>query len=297
MKLFFTLLSFLLVSAEAGSGLKDLFSRGASRILTKNEEETVGSRGGSRILAKNEDEAFDMDVSDQTKLEKDRDAPLMRDIDLLSDILSEIVNTEDPVVHDLYKEFRQLGLDRAADPTNEEALRKMISRAKDLTPGQALGVMRTFSIMLNLVNAAEVQHRRRVTRQHDSEQSLLEQVAEGPLPMTEDSIRGTMDALLKSGLVTKDQIYDQIISQKVEIVLTAHPTQVQRKSLLRKYRKIAETLGQLDRVEGFERTCAKLDLKRVVSSVWGVSTSVRREETMKLETHSHLLIFVSSSGR
>ena len=40
----------------------------------------------------------------------------------------------------------------------------MIAYAKDLTSEQALGVMRIFSIALNLINSAEVAHRLRVTR-------------------------------------------------------------------------------------------------------------------------------------
>jgi len=243
-------------------------------------------RGGSRIIAKNEEETKDLSValplSQSGQINENRDAPLMKDIEVLSGILSDIVETEDATVHDLYEEFRKYGLDRASG--NEKALQQMIDRAKDLSADQALGVLRTFSIMLNLVNAAEVHHRSRVTRQHDNEREQLEHITDGPLPLTEDSIRGTMDALLQAG-IDKKAIFKQLTTQKVEIVLTAHPTQVQRKSLLRKYRKISETLALLDRpdLDGFERTDAKLQLRRIISSIWGADEIRRQKPTVQQE--------------
>jgi phosphoenolpyruvate carboxylase len=237
-------------------------------------------------------------LSQTATLDKDREAPLLADIELLSDILSDLVKTEDPTVHNLYEEFRQYGLDRAADPDNEDALEKMIARAATLTADQAVGVMRTFSIMLNLVNSAEVQHRTRVTRQHEMFVSGQQETnpntttaasargsarSVGPLPLTEDSMRGTMDALLQSGTATPDQIYQQLLTQKVEIVLTAHPTQVQRKSLLRKYRKISETLAWHESAQGFEKTSAQAALRRIVSSIWGADEIRRSKPTPQQE--------------
>ena len=279
MKIVFSLLGCLLVApclpqASAGPAFLSVFSgRGG---------------GGSRILAKDEEETQDLEValplSQSTQLNDDRDAPLLQDIELLSNILSEIVQNEDEQVHALYEEFRRLGLDRAEHPDSTAALEKMIKRAADLSPQQALGVMRTFSIMLNLVNAAEVQHRFRMTRQHDHRREMEETFTEGPLPLTEDSIRGTMESLLESGH-SKQEIYNQIASQSVEIVLTAHPTQVQRKSLLRKYRKIAEKLQMLERpdLDGFEKAVLKEELRRIISSIWGSDEIRRTKPTVQQE--------------
>jgi phosphoenolpyruvate carboxylase len=104
----------------------------------------------------------------------------------------------------------------------------MVKMAQTLNAEDLLGVMRTFSLALNLVNAAEVHHRLLVIRQHEMQPNRKV----GPLPMTEDSMRGTIDTLLESN--TPQEIYNQLISQKVEIVLTAHPTEVNRRTQLRK---------------------------------------------------------------
>lgn len=246
--------------------------------------------GGSRIIAKDQEETQNLEIaaplSQSAFLNKDREAPLLRDIELLSGILSELVNTEDSTVHELYEGFRQYGLDRAADPNNEDALKKMIAKAATLSADQAVGVMRTFSIMLNLVNSAEVQHRTRVTRNHEMAVGGNETpgtTVGGPLPLTEDSMRGTIDALLKSNTATPDQIYQELLTQKVEIVLTAHPTQVQRKSLLRKYREISETLAVVESTQGYEKVTAIAALRRIISSIWGADEIRRTKPTPQQE--------------
>jgi len=116
----------------------------------------------------------------------------------------------------------------------------------------------------------------RVATRKDKEGAAGSSVG-GALPLTEDSIRGTIEALLNSGLATKDQIYEQLTRQKAEIVLTAHPTQVQRKSLLRKYSQVTELLAYMERpdITEFEMNAARDDLRRIISSIWG-SDEIRR---------------------
>jgi len=245
------------------------------------------------VLTKNDESSEEADMarplSQLAKLDKDREAPLLADIELLSNILGELVRSEDPDTFELYREFRGYGLDRAEDVNNQEALQRMIQRASELTADQAVGVTRSFSIMLNLVNSAEVHHRQRVTRQHtkhaDTDNSKSGDV--GPLPSSEDSMRGTIKALLQSNQphVTPQQIYQQLCQQKVEIVLTAHPTQVQRKSLLRKYRKISETLAVRERpdLDPYEQQAAVGALRRIVSSIWGADEIRRNKPTPQQE--------------
>jgi len=241
-------------------------------------------RGGSRILAKNEEETKDMEVSiplSQSGQVSDKDAPLLRDIELLSGILSDIVAKEDPAVHLLFDEFRDLGVERISAKDPNEALEKLVARAASLSAKESLGLVRSFSIMLNLVNSAEVHHRNRLLRLHESAKDTVG----GPLPLVEDSIRGTMDALLQSGVATPDDIYEQITTQKCEIVLTAHPTQVQRKSLLRKYGKITTILATLERpdMSPYERSAAHDDLRRIISSIWGADEIRRQKPTPQQE--------------
>ena len=126
-------------------------------------------------------------------------------------------------------------MERAANPDDSEPFEIMKQLAIDIGPRDTLGVMKTFSIALNLVNAAEVHHRMRLIR--ESEASEENGVHVGPLPMVEDGIRGTMEILLEEGN-GKDKIFERLVRQKNEIVLTAHPTEVNRKTILRKCRSL-----------------------------------------------------------
>jgi phosphoenolpyruvate carboxylase len=139
--------------------------------------------------------------------------------------------------------------------------------------------------MLNLINSAEVQHRNRILRGSNSENIKKHHSVCGPLPLVDDSTRDTMERLLEDGLATKEQIYQQLLEQKVEIVLTAHPTQVQRRSMLRKYREVTEILGYLDRtdLDEYERLSAISDLRRIISSIWGADEVKRTKPTPQQE--------------
>mmetsp|Transcript_285 Transcript_285/g.463 ORF Transcript_285/g.463 Transcript_285/m.463 type:complete len:994 (-) Transcript_285:130-3111(-) len=217
-------------------------------------------------------------LSQATSVDSTLDAPLLRDIQMLNDILEDIVEKENPRVHKLYHELRQQGLDRAANSGNTAALDKMIKLSAKLTADEALGIMRTFTLALNLINAAETHHRLRSMKAN--EMSLMtENIDVGPLPLTDDSMRGTIDSVLEKGLATKEEIYDQLLKQNVEIVLTAHPTEVNRKTLLRKFRRITETLAYLERsdLHPYEKSEGMSRLKRIIASIWG-SDEIRRQK-------------------
>jgi hypothetical protein len=154
---------------------------------------------------------------------------LKDDIEMLSNMLAQVVKSENPRVYDLYMQLRKHGLDRAADPNNTEAFQLMKKLSFDISPQDALGVMRVFSIALNLINSAEVHHKLRTMRQDEMTFSkmnndTLDESRIGPLPMVEDSARGTFDLVLRDG-ASKEDIYNKLIHQKVEIVITAHPTE------------------------------------------------------------------------
>jgi phosphoenolpyruvate carboxylase len=158
------------------------------------------------------------------------DAPLIADIEMLSNMLAEVVKRENPTVYDLYTRFRKHGMDRAANPNDLKPFEEMKKLAFDVSPIDNLGVMKTFSIALNLVNAAEVNHRMRLVR--EAERDALHFI--GPLPNVEDSVRGTLEILLEKDNIDPDKIFEKLTTQKCEIVLTAHPTEVNRKTMLLK---------------------------------------------------------------
>ena len=77
----------------------------------------------------------------------------------------------------------------------------------------------------------------------------------------------------------KEEIYDALLLQKVDIVLTAHPTEVNRRTLLRKYKEVFESLAKLDKkdMSPYEKSECEEALRREIYSIWG-SDEIRREK-------------------
>lgn len=211
----------------------------------------------------------------------DDDALLMRDIEMLSSFLDDVVKKENPGAHELFSILRKHGLDRAKNHSDESSLTKMKQIAKDLSPASVRDTLRVFSLALNLVNAAEVNHRLRIVLKRDLEEIRKTSVV-GPLPVVDDGVHGTIEVTLgqngdSTNTATKEQIFQQLISQKVELVLTAHPTEVNRKSILGRFRRISDMLGELDRsdLHPYQRSEAIDKIKRDIAAAWG-SDEIRR---------------------
>ena len=77
--------------------------------------------------------------------------------------------------------------------------------------------------------------------------------------------------------------------------MTAHPTEVNRKSVLRKYRKCTERLAYLERPDllPYERLQATYDLQRIISSLWGMDEIRRNKPTPQKEAAGGLAIVES----
>jgi len=222
------------------------------------------------------------------------DAPLLRDIDNLNGILLEILEKDNPEIYEVYKELRRYGLERAANPDKAmDELEKMIQCAERLSAGDIRDVMFTFSIALNLVNAAEVHHRLRRLRLEEIEGEVCNM---GPFPLVTDSVHGTIQEILQEKEGTESDIMEKLCKQKIEIVLTAHPTEVSRRTLLRKFRQITENLALLDTpgLHPYTRSEVTLDLKRIVSSICGADVIRRKKPTPQDEAAGGIAIIESS---
>ena len=199
---------------------------GASSFPNKGGAAFVPNKDATPVSPADNEIAVTMSTARDLSADLDSiiDKDLIDDIEMLSSMLSSIVKKENPLVYDLYTQLRKHGIDRAADPDDTEAFEAMKKLSFDISPSDALGVMRIFSIALNLVNAAEVHHRLRVTRNTELMEASKHTKNVGPLPLVEDSIPGTLDILLEEGH-SPDDIFERLLEQKVEIVITAHPTE------------------------------------------------------------------------
>ena len=99
---------------------------------------------------------------------------------------------------------------------------------------EVLPVARAFSQFLNLANIAEQHHRIRRRRAYQQAPDL---------PPQRGSCDETFGRLIAAGL-SPAALRDAVCSLQIELVLTAHPTEVVRRTLLQKYDRIAAALAE-----------------------------------------------------
>ena len=162
----------------------------------------------------------------------DKDLPLIQDIRLLGRILGDVIREQDGVaVFDVIEQVRQLSVAfrRDADAQADKALKKLL---KALSADQTVSVIRAFTYFSHLANLAEDRHhiRRRTIRERAGDTQ-------------EGSIEVALSRLRWAGIAPQ-QVTQTLAESYVSPVLTAHPTEVQRKSILDAERDIARLLAE-----------------------------------------------------
>ncbi len=166
---------------------------------------------------------------------QDKDAPLKEDIRLLGRLLGDVVrHQEGEAVFEIVETIRQTAVRfrRESDAAAGADLDKLL---KKLTRDQTNSVVRAFSYFSHLANIAEDQHHNRRRRAH-----LIAGSAAQP-----GSVAATLSKLDAAGVGGK-AVQSFFNDALIPPVLTAHPTEVQRKSILDAGREIARLLSARD---------------------------------------------------
>jgi phosphoenolpyruvate carboxylase len=188
---------------------------------------------------------------------------------LLGDTLKEQVGQS---LFDNVEAVRHMSRDARADSTPEyQPISDFLST---LTLDEASDVARAFAQFLNLANIAEQHHRVRRRRHYDR--------VPGSAPQP-GSFADTLRGLVARG-IPASEIRDAVAALEVELVLTAHPTQVTRRTILQKYDRVEAALDRGDRVDLTVREAAanEAELRRVIAELWETE-EVRRERPTPLE--------------
>ncbi len=164
----------------------------------------------------------------------DKDFPLIQDIRLLGRILGDVIREQEGVAaFELVEQVRKLSVAfrRDADQAADQALKTLL---KSLTGDQTVSVIRAFTYFSHLANLAEDRH-------HIRRRAVHERAGE----TQEGSIDVALARLRWAGIAPQT-IVETLAHSYVSPVLTAHPTEVQRKSILDAERSIAQLLNQRD---------------------------------------------------
>ena len=145
----------------------------------------------------------------------------------------------------------------------DEAARQALTRElQELRGDELIQVTRAFTQFLNLANIAQ---------QHDRVRYHQNNVAQDGLLLGQDGLRATINRLLEQGQ-SPDQIAQAIPKLSIDLVLTAHPTEVVRRSLIQKYEAMAECLNALDgQLSPRESLHQQRRLTRLIAECWHTS--------------------------
>ncbi|KAF3432594.1 hypothetical protein FNV43_RR27334 [Rhamnella rubrinervis] len=172
--------------------------------------------------------------------------------------------------------MRMAGIENMAELLEKQ----LASEISKMTLEEALTLARAFSHYLNLMGIAETHHRVRKQRN---------------MTLLSRSCEDVFNQLLQSG-VPPDELYNTVCKQGVEIVLTAHPTQINRRTLQYKHIRIAHLLDYNDRpdLSPEDREMLIEDLVREITSIWQTDELRRHRPTPVDEARAGLNIVEQS---
>jgi len=163
-----------------------------------------------------------------------KDQPLIDDIRLLGRLLGDVIREQEGAqTFELIEQIRQLSVAfrRDADQAADRQLKALLQALSD---DQAVSVIRAFTYFSHLANLAEDRH-------HIRRRAVHEQAGH----IQRGSLAHTWGRLQQAG-VGQAQLAQALQTAHVAPVLTAHPTEVQRKSILDAERELARLLAQRD---------------------------------------------------
>lgn len=196
-------------------------------------------------------------------------APLRNDVRTLGALLGEILKEQAGT--SLYERVEQVrSLAKRARAGDSQASEVLANTLGELPVGEALPVARAFSLFLTLANIAELHHRLRTPMGVLSKGSAIGNCSD------------TFAQLIANG-ISPEQLHDAVSQLRVELVLTAHPTQVVRRTLLQKFNNIAALLDERDSTPEAQKPARRRQilegLKREITSVWDTDEVMREQPT------------------
>ncbi len=211
----------------------------------------------------------------------DRELALREDIRLVGRVLGDTVRQQQgEAVFATVERIRQASIAFRRD--GDVAARHELAATLDsLSRERTIEVVRAFSYFSHLANIAEDQHHIRTARAH---------AKIGAAP--KGTVREALTRLRAAG-ISRAQLQALFNSVLVSPVLTAHPTEVRRKSVLDREMEVADLLAERDRTRMTPQEEAALDeaMGRAVLTLWQTSLLRREKPTVVDEVANGLAYY------
>ena len=179
---------------------------------------------------------------------------LRDDVRYLGNILGKVIKEQEGKnFFNLVEKIRRLSKANKKRLNTKQTNRKVIKAIQDLDPKNTFKLTRAFTHFMNFINLAELIDASRSLNEYENSKKKISN--------HNLFIEEIFEDLFNNKNLSEKKIYDTAKNLDIGIVLTAHPTEVKRRTLILKYHKIIEILEQRELLKLFPSKLKILDKK------------------------------------
>ncbi len=169
---------------------------------------------------------------------------LREDIKYLGNILGNVIKEQEgQKVFNLVDKVRKLSKINKTNIKSTNSYNKIIKTIKSINPKNMLKLTRAFTHFMNFINLAESIDASRNLNEYENKKKKNSK--------HNIFIEEIFESLFKDRKISNNKIYNLAKNLNIGIVLTAHPTEVKRRTLIQKYHKIIEILEQRELLKDY----------------------------------------------
>ena len=179
---------------------------------------------------------------------------LRENVRYLGNILGKVLkDQEGEKFFRLVEKVRKLSKANKTNLNSKHSYRKIIRTIKNLNSKNTFKLTRAFTHFMNLINLAESIDASRSVNEYENNNKKINK--------TNLFIEEIFEELFNNKKISDTKIYNHAKNLNIGIVLTAHPTEVKRRTLIQKYHKIIEILEERDLLKDYPSKLKTLDKK------------------------------------
>ena len=217
-------------------------------------------------------------------------------IHLLGEILGSVIKKqENTAIFDKIEKIRTLSKNSRGnnESLNKQSFKKLKNQISNLTSKETLIIAKSFSRFLDFSNIAESLYS--IHNIHDHVIRKTQETNE--IVILEEALLDVQ----KNPNVSKNKFFNVAKNISIDLVLTAHPTEVKRRTLIQKYANVNNILDELNNIQILKKQNIKREkgilekkLKEEITSVWKTDEIKRSRPTAVEEAKWGLAVIEDS---
>ncbi len=172
----------------------------------------------------------------------------------LGNILGRVIKEQEgQKFFELVEKVRKLSKANKINSKNDQTNQNVVKAIKKLSPKNSFKLTRAFTHFMNFINLADLIDASRKLNEYENSNKKTSN--------NNIFIEEIFEDLFRNKKISETKIYNTAKNLKIGIVLTAHPTEVKRRTLIQKYHNIIEILEQRDLLKNFPSKLVVLEKK------------------------------------